>query len=61
MSDQVQRVRAGERTFEVPASMSHEDILAAVGSTDTEFANGQIRVDDETSELVVERIAGTKG
>lgn len=54
-------VRVGEQSFPVPEGMSNEDIMAAVGSVDPGFANGRIREDEATHELVVERVAGTKG
>jgi hypothetical protein len=54
-------VRVGEQTFNVPADMSNDDIMAAVGNVDAGFANGRIREDESTHELVVERVAGVKG
>lgn len=54
-------VRVGDQTFNVPADMSNDDIMAAVGGVDPGFATGRIREDEQTHELVVERVAGTKG
>ena len=54
-------VRVGDQAFNVPADMTQDDIMAAVGGVDPGFANGRIREDEGTHELVVERVAGVKG